>query len=111
MADGSPRIFHVTGAAGLRDIARLAAELSQVLAAPGPLEIDCSGIAETDLSFVQLLLAAHRTAQSAGKTLTLVIPATGPLAALLAAAGFVDHAGRPLTPEGGLWTVAEARAA
>jgi len=60
---------------------------------------------------VQLLVAAHKSARTAGTTLTLKTPADGPLAALLLQAGFVSAAGHPLTPEGDFWLNAGGKAA
>ncbi len=105
------QIFPLAGSLGLRDAARLSAELAEALAQPGPLTIDCSGLGDVDLAIVQLLVAAHKTAAATGKPLTLVSPPGGPLAALLVQAGFVSPDGRPLTPQGQFWSNAEGKAA
>jgi ABC-type transporter Mla MlaB component len=105
------QIFTLAGSVGVRDVARLAPELQQALSGAGPLAIDCTDLAEIDLSIVQLLVAAHKTAAATGKPLRLIAPTGGPLAALLRQAGFLTPDNRPLTPEGQFWINAEANAA
>jgi anti-anti-sigma regulatory factor len=104
-------VFPLAGSVGVRDAARLAAELQQALSGPVSVAIDCTNLADIDLSIVQLLVAAHKTATAAGKPLRLISPAGGPLAALLRQAGFIAADDRPHTPEGQFWTNAEANAA
>jgi anti-anti-sigma regulatory factor len=110
IASGS-QTFPLNGSLGLRDAARLSAELAEALARPGPLTIDCTALAGVDLAIVQLLVAAHKTAAAAGKPLALVSPPGGPLAALLRQAGFIAPDGRPLTPQAEFWSNAEGKAA
>jgi ABC-type transporter Mla MlaB component len=102
--------FALAGSPGVRDAARLAGELQQALSGPGPLAIDCTNLAEIDLSIVQLLVAAHKTAAASGKPLRLIASAGGPLPALLRQTGFVSPDGIALTPEGSLWINAEGKA-
>ncbi len=107
----SSQTFVLAGTATVREAAAIAAELQQALAAPGRLAIDCTSLTDVDLSVVQLLVATHRTAATAGKPLHLIAPTAGPLQALLRQAGFVSSDGRPLTPEGQFWINAEGKAA
>lgn len=67
--------------------------LADALTAGGPVEIDGSGVVEADLTLIQLLLAARRTAQRRGTPLTLRQPATGALWDLLVRGGFIDEGG------------------
>ena len=99
------------GSLGLRDVARLAEELERLLAAPGPVTIDCDELTDIDLSIVQLLISARRTATAAGRSLTLRHPSDGPLQRLLKAAGILAGDGSPLTSDGQFWINAEAQAA
>lgn len=58
--------------------------------------LDLGEIREIDLSFLQLLCAAHRTALAEGKEITLLnreLPA--PLREVAGAAGFVNRSGCP----------------
>jgi anti-anti-sigma regulatory factor len=103
--------FPLAGSVGVRDVARLAPELQHALSGPSPLAIDCTDLTDIDLSIVQLLVAAHKTAAATGKPLRLIAPAGGPLTALLRQAGFLTPDNRPLTPEGQFWIDAEAKTA
>ena len=49
--------------------------------------LDCEKIEEVDLSFIQLVLAARKSADRDGKNLTLLTPARGVLLAALRRAG------------------------
>jgi hypothetical protein len=53
--------------------------------------VDCSKIAEADLSLVQLLLSARKSAAAAGKKLTLSHAAEGALGSVLARGGFLTE--------------------
>ena len=103
--------FVFSGSLGVREAARVGAELHQALSGSDTLLLDCSGLTQVDLSIIQLLAAAHKTAVAAGKVLRLITPTGDPLAALLRQAGFVSADGRPLTPEGQFWINAEGKAA
>lgn len=99
------------GNLGLRDVGRLAEDLGRAFDAPGPVTIDCAGLTEIDLSVVQLLIAARRTAGLTGCALTLRHAPDGPLARLLKASGFLASDGTALTPDARFWIDGEARAA
>jgi anti-anti-sigma regulatory factor len=75
----------------------------------GPIEVDLSGATEIDITFFQLLFAAHRAALASGQTLSL--PADHPPAVqkALREAGLCAHAGLCAnTPEQCLWTGGDA---
>ena len=85
--------FVFSGSLGVREAARVGAELHQALSGSDTLLLDCSGLTQVDLSIIQLLAAAHKTAAAAGKVLRLITPTGGPLAALL------RQAWTPIIPE------------
>lgn len=66
------------------------------------MEIDASGVTEADLSVLQLLLSARKSALKAGKTLTLSAPADGALRDALVLGGFLGTAGQS-GPEADFW--------
>jgi ABC-type transporter Mla MlaB component len=68
--------------------------LVAAMAAHQAIEIDCNAVAELDLSLIQLVLAAKRSADKADKSLTLAAPASGKLRAALDRAGFLAAAVR-----------------
>jgi ABC-type transporter Mla MlaB component len=63
-------------------------ELARNLAAAGSVVIETDGDAEVDLSFVQLLIAAQRSAERAGRVVALAAPPAGGLAEALISCGF-----------------------
>ena len=65
------------------------ARLRQALEADGELEIDASGATDMDISFLQMLLAARRSALLRGRSVRLVPPAGGILLDTLRRAGLV----------------------
>ncbi len=111
MHSADPHVISLAGPVGLRNVAELAAELQRGLSASGPIVVDCAGLTEIDLSAVQLLLAAQRTARASGRAFALAAPPDGALGALLMTTGFLAEDGAPLTPDGGLWGAAERTAA
>jgi anti-anti-sigma regulatory factor len=66
-------------------------------------DVDATKVSEIDISFVQLLVAAFKSAGAAGKRLSVRYPADGPFDQLLQRTGFVLPDGEPLTPERDLW--------
>jgi anti-anti-sigma regulatory factor len=64
-------------------------KLIDALARNTAVVIDCSAAESIDLSFIQLLLAARRSAETAGHTFALAAPASGVLAAALTQGGFL----------------------
>jgi anti-anti-sigma regulatory factor len=70
--------------------------------------IDCSATTEVDLTFIQLVLAARKSAAAAGKHLSLVPPGNGLLTEVLQQAGLV---GAPdmLPADKSFWCNEEAR--
>ena len=109
--NGPVQHLPLKGSLGLRDVARLAEELERLLATPSPITIDCAELADVDLSIVQLLISARRTAIAAGRSLTLRHPSDGSLERLLKAAGILAGDGSPLTSDGQFWINAKAQAA
>jgi ABC-type transporter Mla MlaB component len=83
------------GACTLRTVDDTYARLSEMSARHAVLEIDCSGVDEVDLSFIQLLLAARSSARRSGRTVRLAQSASGALRDALERGGFLaDGAGQ-----------------
>jgi anti-anti-sigma regulatory factor len=66
-------------------------------------EIDCAAVAEADLSLVQLLLAARKSALKSGGTIVLARPASGALRDVLTRAGILAASGDPPKAEDAFW--------
>ena len=62
----------LAGELTLEHIRQLHEELRSSMENVRELDMDISGVVETDLSFLQLLCSAHRTAVKTGKTLNLI---------------------------------------
>jgi len=62
--------------------------LNSALSAADQIVLDCSQANEVDVSFLQLLYAARRAADSAGKRIALSEPPNGPLDEALRRCGF-----------------------
>lgn len=76
----------------VRNIDGLHANLLAALSQQVGIVVDCDALQETDLSLVQLLLAAMRSARQAGRSFSLAGPASGALQVALQQGGFVvDH--------------------
>jgi ABC-type transporter Mla MlaB component len=67
------------------------------------LTIDCSGASEVDLSFIQLMLAARRSASAASKTISFAQSADGALLEALQQAGLVAAADRQPVADQTFW--------
>ncbi|HEY9011585.1 MAG TPA: STAS domain-containing protein [Devosia sp.] len=87
----------------IKTVAELRDRLTAAITENERVVISAEGAAGIDLSVLQLLASAHRTASTAGKSLSLAAPATGALQQALAKAGFLGPAGEPLTREGTFW--------
>lgn len=93
----SDRTVVFSGDATIRQAERIHGELLAALAPGMRIAVDCAGVAEVDLSFVQQILAARRSAERAGGLLAIAPPASGPLLDVLARGGF-------LADDGPFWT-------
>ena len=82
-------IVAVSGSATQRQVAELHGRLTIALAEHGSVSIDCRAATDVDLSAIQLLLAARKSAAAAGNSLTLRYPADGALHAALLRGGFL----------------------
>ncbi len=76
--------------------------LLEALQGSSPVALDCSAVSEADLSFVQLLLAARRSAQLSGNVVTLAHSPGGVLRQALSRAGF-GTSPDPLTGNQSQW--------
>lgn len=76
-----------TGSATLRIADDVADRVRDAFRAGDRVVVDCGGLEDVDLSFIQILIAAHKSALVAGKSLSLGAPAAGCLLAALTAAG------------------------
>lgn len=83
------QVIEAPGSVTVRNAGDFAGALLNAVQSGGDIDIDLSELAEVDLSFVQLVLAARTHLEGEGARLGLVQPAVPALAALLDRAGFL----------------------
>jgi anti-anti-sigma regulatory factor len=86
----------LTGAITIREIEAIRRDLLVKLESKTPLDIDLSGVTETDISLIQLMLAAAKS----GASIRLAQPYPEPVQQVLARSG-IDAAGATI------WTPAQ----
>jgi hypothetical protein len=74
----------------IRDAGEFALRMRDACAGDADIAVDCAALADIDLSFLQIVVAARAELAASGRTLSLTAPDDGPLAALLQRAGFAD---------------------
>ncbi len=100
----SPSTIAFEGEQTIRTIGDAAARLRDALESGAVVEIDCRAVTESDLCFVQLLLAARKSAAARGVELRLAAPAEGALHACLRTGGFLgDGVDRSASTEARFW--------
>jgi anti-anti-sigma regulatory factor len=104
MTGHSTHTVEISGDAGLRNAREVADNLLKALAEHPSVAVDATSATSIDITILQLLVAARKSALASGKSLTLCAPADGVLRQALVKTGFVSADGRPLTPEGTFWT-------
>jgi ABC-type transporter Mla MlaB component len=93
MASTPTVVIGFSGAATIRQAEDIAERLKQALASSDRIEVDCAGLTEVDTTFIQLILSARKSAEVAGKALTLSAPAGGVLLDALTICG-AQHGAR-----------------
>ncbi len=81
--------IRLSGAGGIRNIAHYHDLLREALSAGADLALDLGDMEEADLAFIQLIIAARRSAQASGLSLTLSHPAPDPILQTLERGGFI----------------------
>lgn len=90
MTGGPNVVIGFSGAATIRQADDTAQRLIQALDQHDRIEVDCTAVTEADFSFIQLLIAARKSADASGKSLVLSAPATGALLEALTICGLDD---------------------
>lgn len=90
MTEERPYTLVLSGDAGIKSAQNLAASLAQAIQDHPQVAIDTQTVSEADVTTVQTLLAARRTAESAGRDLTMLAPLGRKLNDVLAQAGFLS---------------------
>ena len=90
----------LNGRLTVRSAEELRSRVLEVMRLHSCVEVECSAATDVDLSFIQLVLSARKSAAAAGKTLSLAHTAGGVLLERLRQAGLVGPAGgRPVADQ------------
>lgn len=103
MGATSVEIFRLKGELSIRDCPGLTADLLAAIGNSEVLLVDASGLVSADISILQLLIAAHRSAQALSKSVAIQAPEGGVLDGLLRRSG-IGAALNGLVWDGDLWT-------
>jgi ABC-type transporter Mla MlaB component len=107
--EAKPGRLILDGELTIRTITSVHHRLRASLEASDSVELELGGAGPIDVSFVQLALAARRSAEAAGKRVVWAKPAAGPLRDVLIRGGFVSPvAGHASAAEAWWSTTAEA---
>ncbi len=87
MAQAPTVLIGFSGPATIRKADEIADRLKRTLTTSDRIEIDCSELEEVDVTFIQLIAAARKSAAAAGKHMVLSAPAEGCLLEALNRAG------------------------
>jgi hypothetical protein len=85
-------VVRIGETATIQTIKQLHGELRAGFAGSGGVTVDASAIGEVDLTFVQLIESARRTAAESGRQFTLSAPVDGELLEVLQRGGFLATA-------------------
>jgi|GEM_PF-3971604 len=88
---------------GLRNAGDFARQLLAAIEAHPSISIVSQDLQELDVSILQVLVSAQKTAARSGKAMTLSAPRDGVLFRTLAKAGFIAPDGTPRTAEAHSW--------
>jgi anti-anti-sigma regulatory factor len=87
----------------IRDMPLLHARLRDALAAHPTVTIDCTAVTDVDLTFLQLVLSARKSAGAAGKSVAIIPPKGEVLTDILMRAGLLCAVGDPHSEEQSFW--------
>lgn len=87
----------------IKTVTALRDQLITSIAQNDAIVVSGENVTSIDISILQLLASAHRSATAAGKSISLRASKSGAVAHALQRAGFVSPSGEPLTREGSFW--------
>jgi anti-anti-sigma regulatory factor len=93
----------LVGDLGLRDAPQVRERLLAAVSAGGAVVVDARDLTGADLTILQLLAAAHKSAAALGRPIRLLAGPEGALRAALVRAGFVGADGTARAAEGAFW--------
>lgn len=90
LCEAKHNLIYFVGSVTVANITQAYDELGAALRQDGAVVVDLGDVAETDLTFVQLIEAARRKAAETGCDFTLRQPAHGAVLEVLERGGFLD---------------------
>jgi anti-anti-sigma regulatory factor len=91
MSDSSPvHKIMLNGECTIRHAAEFHSALIGLIPRHLGVELDCTGVTEADLAFLQLLAAAGKTVAASGRRLVVTVPVDGVVARAASRAGFAE---------------------
>lgn len=103
MATSKTHTLKLAGELALRQVGEIGAQLRDAIAHHKKIDVDGAGISAIDISVIQLLVSAFKTANAADKNFCVSFPAGSALDTALQRTGFITSEGIAQTPESGLW--------
>jgi ABC-type transporter Mla MlaB component len=97
------RRIALQGNLGLRNVRQTYDLLSGAVSAHRAVELDVREVSDVDISNIQLIAAARRSAQQRGGTLTLVSKPNSVFTSILSKAGLLGADGAARTPDEEFW--------
>lgn len=101
--------IQLDGDLSLRNAADICDILHTAITNHDAVSINCAALTGIDVSILQLLVSAQKTAGAAGKSITLDATDNEVLRTALLGAGFIDSTGKARAAEGDFWTGAASK--
>jgi hypothetical protein len=86
-------VMRITGLGDIHTVAEWCRHIADELQRHDSILLDVDGVENCDLSFIQLIESARKSAARVGKEIILAVPASGPLLEMLTRGGFLNMAG------------------
>jgi anti-anti-sigma regulatory factor len=93
-------VVRLSGSYTIQNVEQTLALLRDTLASDSSIQLDCSAIDAVDITFIQVIIAARKSAQQKGGDLALTAHADGPLLEALDLAGIRSERGQAFWFEG-----------
>jgi anti-anti-sigma regulatory factor len=102
-AQSSEGRVQLQGSLSLRDARRLHGLLQDAISASREVQVDLREVSAVDVSIIQLIASARKSAEQRGRKLTLVTGSSGAFEATLAKAGFLGGDGTCRNTDEAFW--------
>lgn len=104
MSEEKTTTIHRDGELSIRNAADLVTDLETALRDSAAVIVDFDAITGADITILQILVAAHRTAARRGVKLSIPVPQDGVLSIALARSGMLAAPDAKILCDNGAWT-------